>query len=53
MRCLSDSSAKPSANGSVKNLQGGARGTVTKGLVQRLKDFEIAGKVETVQTTAY
>ena len=30
----------------------GALGTVTKGLVQRLKDMEIRGRVETIQTTA-
>ena len=29
-----------------------ALGTVTKGLVHRLKDVDIAGRVETVQTTA-
>ena len=27
-------------------------GTVTKGLVQRLEDLEITGRVETVKTTA-
>ena len=30
----------------------GALDTVTKGLVQRLKDFEIRGGMETIQTTA-
>ena len=30
----------------------GALGTVTKGLVQGLKDLEITGRVETIQTTA-
>ena len=30
----------------------GALGTVTKGLVQELEDFEITERVETVQTTA-
>ena len=30
----------------------GALGTVTKGLVQRLVDFEIRGCVETIQITA-
>ena len=30
----------------------GAFGTVTKGLVQKLEDLEIMGRVETVQTTA-
>ena len=29
-----------------------ADGTVTKGLVQRLEDMEITGRVETIQTTA-
>ena len=27
-------------------------GTVTKGLVQRLEDLEIRGRVETIKTTA-
>ncbi len=30
----------------------GALGTVTKGLVQRLEELEIRGRVETIQTTA-
>ena len=30
----------------------GALDTVTKGLVQRLEDLEIRGRVETIQTTA-
>ena len=30
-----------------------ALGTVTKGLVQRLEDLEIRGRMETIQTTAY
>ena len=30
----------------------GVLGTVTQGLVQRLKDLEIKGQVETLQTTA-
>ena len=30
----------------------GALGTVTKGLIQGLKDLEIRGRVETIQTTA-
>ena len=30
----------------------GAIGTITKGLVLRLEDLEITGRVETVQTTA-
>ena len=30
----------------------GALGTVTEGLVQRLEDLEIKGRVETIQTTA-
>ena len=30
----------------------GALGTVPKGLVQGLEDFEIRGRVETIQTTA-
>ena len=30
----------------------GALGTVTKELVQGLEDFEIRGRVETIQTTA-
>ena len=30
----------------------GALGTVTEGLVQRLKDLEIRGRMETIQTTA-
>ena len=30
----------------------GALGTVTKGLVQEMKDLEITGLVETIQTTA-
>ena len=30
----------------------GAIGTVTKGLVQRLKNLEIRGRVETIQTPA-
>ena len=30
----------------------GALGTVTKGLVQELKDLEIRERVETIQTTA-
>ena len=30
----------------------GALGTVTQGLVQRMKDLEISGRVETMQTTA-
>ena len=29
----------------------GALGTVTKGLIQRLDDLEIRGRVETIQTT--
>ena len=29
----------------------GALGTVTKGLIQRLEDLEIRGRVETIQTT--
>ena len=29
----------------------GALGTVTKGLIQRLEDLEISGRVETIQTT--
>ena len=29
----------------------GALGTVTKGLVQRMEDLEITGRVETIQTT--
>ena len=31
----------------------GALGTVTESLVQRLKDLEITGRMETVQTTAW
>ena len=30
----------------------GALGTVTKGLVQKLEDFKITGRMETIQTTA-
>ena len=30
----------------------GALGTVTKGLIKRLEDLEIKGRVETIQTTA-
>ena len=30
----------------------GSHGTVTKGLVQKLKDLEIRERVETIQTTA-
>ena len=30
----------------------GALGTVTKGLVQELEDFEITGRVETIETIA-
>ena len=30
----------------------GALGTVTKGLIQRLEDLEIRGRVETIQNTA-
>ena len=30
----------------------GALGTVTKGLIQGLEDLEIAGRMETVQSTA-
>ena len=30
----------------------GAFGTVTKGLVKGLEDFEAGGRVETIQTTA-
>ena len=30
----------------------GALGTVTKGLLKDLEDFEIGGRVETIQTTA-
>ena len=30
----------------------GALGTVTKGLVQRLEDLEITGRVETIQSAA-
>ena len=30
----------------------GAFGTVTKGLLKRLKDLEVGGRVETIQTTA-
>ena len=29
----------------------GALGTVTKGLVKRLEDLEVGGRVETIQTT--
>ena len=31
----------------------GVLGTVTKGLVQGLKDLEMRGQVETIQTTAF
>ena len=31
----------------------GAFGTVTKGLLKGLKDLEIRGRVETIQTTAF
>ena len=30
----------------------GAFGTVTKGLLKGLEDFEVGGRVETIQTTA-
>ena len=30
----------------------GAFGTVTKGLLKRLEDLEVGGRVETIQTTA-
>ena len=30
----------------------GALGTVTKGLLKGLKDLEVGGRVETIQTTA-
>ena len=30
----------------------GAFGTVTKGLLKGLEDFEVRGRVETIQTTA-
>ena len=30
----------------------GAFGTVTKGLLKRLKDLKVGGRVETIQTTA-
>ena len=30
----------------------GAFGTVTKGLLKGLKDLEVGGRVETIQTTA-
>ena len=30
----------------------GALGTITKGLLQGLENFEIGGQVETIQTTA-
>ena len=30
----------------------GAFGTVTKGLLKGLEDFEVGGRVETMQTTA-
>ena len=30
----------------------GALGTIPKGLVKRLEDFEIRGQVETIQTTS-
>ena len=30
----------------------GAFGTVTKGLLNRLEDLEVGGRVETIQTTA-
>ena len=30
----------------------GAFGTVTKGLLMRLEDLEVGGRVETIQTTA-
>ena len=30
----------------------GAFGTVTKGLLKGLEDFEVSGRVETIQTTA-
>ena len=30
----------------------GAFGTVTKGLLKRLEDWEVGGRVETIQTTA-
>ena len=31
----------------------GAFGTVTKGLLKGLEDFEVGGQVETIQTTAF
>ena len=31
----------------------GAFGTVTKGLLKGLEDMEVAGRVETIQTTAF
>ena len=30
----------------------GAFGTVTKGILKRLEDLEVGGRVETIQTTA-
>ena len=30
----------------------GASGTITKGLLKGLEDLEVAGQVETIQTTA-
>ena len=30
----------------------GALGSISKGLIQGLEDFEIRGRVETIQTTA-
>ena len=30
----------------------GALGTITKGLLKRLEDLEVGGRVETIQTTA-
>ena len=36
----------------VTNIQIGAFGTVTKGLLKGLKDLEVGGRVETIQTTS-
>ena len=37
---------------SIKDVVIGGLGTVIKGLIQRLEDSEITGRVETVHTTA-